>query len=128
MWTSPQLLEKLATSEERFRSIFENTSIGFYRTTPEGKILIANPALLKRLDGSGYPQGLQAGEILLEARILGVADVVEAMASYRPYRLALGIDAALAEIEEGKNILYAPDVVKSCLDLFRQEGYELDGR
>jgi PAS domain S-box-containing protein/putative nucleotidyltransferase with HDIG domain len=82
----------------------------------------------ERLDGSGYPQGLQVGEILLEARILGVADVVEAMASYRPYRPALGLDAAFAEIEGGKNILYDPDVVKSCLDLFRQEGYELDGR
>jgi PAS domain S-box-containing protein/putative nucleotidyltransferase with HDIG domain len=68
----------------------------------------------ERLDGSGYPAGLKANEILLEAKILAVADVVEAMASHRPYRAALGIDKALEEISKNKGILYDPDVVEAC--------------
>jgi putative nucleotidyltransferase with HDIG domain len=63
----------------------------------------------ERADGSGYPEGLKGDEILLEARILAVADVVEAMASHRPYRPALGVDAAIAEIK-GNPIKYDPDV------------------
>ncbi len=80
----------------------------------------------ERLDGSGYPQGLKDGEIMLEARILAVADVVEAMAHHRPYRPALGIEAALAEIERGKGVLYDPDVVDACLRLFRERGFSWD--
>ncbi|MFP4482133.1 MAG: HD domain-containing phosphohydrolase [Thermovirgaceae bacterium] len=80
----------------------------------------------ERLDGSGYPQGLKDGEILLEARILGVADVVEAMASYRPYRPSLGIDAALEEIESKKGLLYDPEVVSACLRLFREKDFVFD--
>ena len=72
----------------------------------------------ERLDGSGYPQGLCGEAILLEARILAVADVVEAMASHRPYRPALGVDAALAEITEGAGRLYDPVVVATCQDVF----------
>jgi HD-GYP domain-containing protein (c-di-GMP phosphodiesterase class II) len=68
----------------------------------------------ERLDGSGYPGGLKANEILLEAKILAVADVVEAMASHRPYRAALGVDKALEEISKNKGILYDPDVVDAC--------------
>jgi PAS domain S-box-containing protein len=68
----------------------------------------------ERLDGSGYPRGLREGEILLEARILAVADVVEAMASHRPYRPALGLDAALAEIRDGAGGRYDADVVAAC--------------
>ncbi|MET0013949.1 MAG: HD domain-containing phosphohydrolase [Sedimenticola sp.] len=79
----------------------------------------------ERLDGSGYPQGLKDGDIILEARILAVADVVEAMASHRPYRPGLGIDSALAEIEQNRGILYDPDVVDACLKLFREENYSL---
>ncbi|MDD3847547.1 MAG: response regulator [Syntrophorhabdaceae bacterium] len=78
----------------------------------------------ERLDGSGYPQGLTDGEILLEAQILSIADVVEAMASHRPYRSALGIDAALEEIEKNKGILYDADAVDACLRLFREKGFE----
>jgi PAS domain S-box-containing protein len=80
----------------------------------------------ERLDGSGYPQGLKNGEILLGARILGVADVVEAMASHRPYRPALGIDAALEEISRGKGTLYDPQVVDICTRLFREKGYQME--
>jgi PAS domain S-box-containing protein len=79
----------------------------------------------ERMDGSGYPQGLKGEEILLEARIMSVADVVEAMSSHRPYRAGLGIDKALAEIERGRGSAYDPVVVDACLKLFRENGYEL---
>jgi PAS domain S-box-containing protein/putative nucleotidyltransferase with HDIG domain len=79
----------------------------------------------ERMDGSGYPQGLGGEQILPEARVLAVADVVEAMASHRPYRPALGIDAALAEIESGRGTLYAADVVDACLAVVRDEGFQL---
>jgi PAS domain S-box-containing protein len=79
----------------------------------------------ERVDGSGYPNGLKGDQILLESRILAVADVVESMASYRPYRPALGIDAALQEIETRKGILYDTAVVESCLRLFRERGFVL---
>jgi PAS domain S-box-containing protein/putative nucleotidyltransferase with HDIG domain len=79
----------------------------------------------ERMDGSGYPRGLTGGEILMEARVLAVADVVEAMSSHRPYRPSLGIDLALEEISQKKGILYDPDVVDICLRLFREKGFEL---
>jgi PAS domain S-box-containing protein/putative nucleotidyltransferase with HDIG domain len=73
----------------------------------------------ERMDGSGYPAGLEGKNIILEARILGVADVVEAMSSHRPYRPSLGIEKALEEIQGNRNRLYDPEVVKACLDLFK---------
>ena len=79
----------------------------------------------ERMNGSGYPQGLKGDAILLEARIMSVADVVEAMASYRPYRPGLGIDTALAEIEKNKGTLYDNNVADACLKLFREKGYKL---
>jgi PAS domain S-box-containing protein len=79
----------------------------------------------ERINGSGYPRNLKGDEIIIEARIMAVADVVESMASHRPYRPALGIDAALEEIEKNKGILYDNDVVDSCLRLFRKKGYSL---
>jgi PAS domain S-box-containing protein len=82
----------------------------------------------ERLDGSGYPQGLKDQEILLEAKILAVADTVEAMASHRPYRPGLGLEAALAEIEAGRGKFFEPLVVDACLRLFRQKGYQLPSR
>lgn len=78
----------------------------------------------ERMDGSGYPQGLKGDEILLPARIIAVADVVEAMSSHRPYRPALGIEVALGEIEKGAGTLYDPDVVATCCRIFREKGYE----
>jgi PAS domain S-box-containing protein/putative nucleotidyltransferase with HDIG domain len=77
----------------------------------------------ERCDGTGYPAGLRGGQIRMESRIIAVADVVEAMASHRPYRAALGIDAALAEIESGKGALYDSTVVETCLAIFREEGF-----
>ncbi|MCX6565223.1 MAG: response regulator [Candidatus Aminicenantes bacterium] len=75
----------------------------------------------ERLDGTGYPQGLTDGDILPEAKVLGVADVLEAMASYRPYRPALGLDKALSEIESHRGKYYDPDVVDALLRVDRQE-------
>ena len=80
----------------------------------------------ERLDGSGYPQGLAGDEIIMEARILAVADVVEAMASHRPYRPALGVEKALQEIETHKGITYDAKVVDACLKLFREKEYKFE--
>lgn len=79
----------------------------------------------ERLDGSGYPLGLKDGEILLEARIIGVADVVEAMASHRPYRAALGLEAALGELDKGSGTRYDTKVVEACRRLFLEKNYSL---
>ena len=79
----------------------------------------------ERMNGTGYPRNLKGDEIIMEARIMAVADVVESMASHRPYRAALGIDAALEEITKNKGILYDNNVVDACLKLFREKGYEL---
>jgi putative nucleotidyltransferase with HDIG domain len=78
----------------------------------------------ERLDGSGYPSGLAGNEILLEARVLAVADVVEAMASHRPYRPSRGLDIALDEITSKKGILYDPEVVEACQKLFLEKGFK----
>lgn len=78
----------------------------------------------ERLDGSGYPQGLKGDAIVLEARIVAVADVVEAMASHRPYRPAIGVEAALAEIEQGAGTRYDAQVVAACLRLYRERGFQ----
>lgn len=79
----------------------------------------------EKLDGSGYPQGLKGDDILLEARILCVADVVEAMSSHRPYRQSLGIDRALEEISNGKGKIYDNEVVEACIQLC-QDGFILE--
>jgi PAS domain S-box-containing protein len=81
----------------------------------------------ERMDGSGYPGNLKGDEIIMEARILAVADVVEAMASYRPYRPAIGVEAALNEIEKNKGTLYDADAVNACLRLFQEKGFQLEG-
>ncbi len=78
----------------------------------------------ERMDGSGYPRHLKGEEILIEARILNVADVVEAMASHRPYRAGLGIDQALEEIEKNRGAQYDVAVVDACLKLFRERDYQ----
>ncbi|OIO60107.1 MAG: hypothetical protein AUJ55_02520 [Proteobacteria bacterium CG1_02_64_396] len=77
----------------------------------------------ERLDGSGYPQGLQGDDILPEAKILMVADVVEAISSHRPYRPSLGMEAALDEIESNRGTLFDPEVVDACLRLIRDKGF-----
>ncbi len=78
----------------------------------------------EKIDGSGYPRGLKGDEICIEAKILGVANVVEAMSSYKSYRPALSIDEALAEISKNKNILFDPKVVDICLKLFKEKGFK----
>jgi PAS domain S-box-containing protein len=79
----------------------------------------------ERMNGSGYPNGLTGDNILLESRIIAIADVVEAMASHRPYRPGLGIEVALEEIEKNKGIFYDDAVADACLKLFREKGYQL---
>ncbi|MBI5439854.1 MAG: HD domain-containing protein, partial [Deltaproteobacteria bacterium] len=80
----------------------------------------------ERLNGSGYPQGLRGEQISLGARILGVADVVEAMASHRPYRPSRGLNAALSQVESDRGVLFDPAVVDACLALFREKGYRFE--
>jgi PAS domain S-box-containing protein len=80
----------------------------------------------ERLDGSGYPQGLSGDEISVEARILSVADVVEAMSSHRPYRPTLGVDKALEEISAYKGVLYDPQIVDVCLKLFHEKDFKFN--
>jgi response regulator RpfG family c-di-GMP phosphodiesterase len=79
----------------------------------------------ERIDGSGYPRGLKGKEILPEAQILGVADVVEAMASHRPYRAKLGIDKALDEISKNRGVLYDTEAADSCLKIFKDKEFHL---
>ncbi len=78
------------------------------------------------MDGSGYPRGLKGDQIILEARIITVADIVEAMSSHRPYRPAHGIDRALEEIIQRKGTLYDPDAVESCLRMFLKKGFRFE--
>jgi len=79
----------------------------------------------ERIDGSGYPHGLTGNNILPESRILAVADVVEAMATHRPYRPALGLEPALQEITENRGVLFDEEAVNACLRLFREKGYTI---
>lgn len=78
----------------------------------------------ERMDGSGYPNALKGDQILLQARIIAVADVVEAMMSHRPYRPALGVDAALDEISKNRTVKYDPVAVDVCCRLFREQGFK----
>lgn len=80
----------------------------------------------ERLDGSGYPKGLKGEEIILEARILAVADVVEAMMNHRPYRPALGIEKAMEEITQGRGVIYDDRVVDACVRLFTEKGFKFE--
>jgi len=80
----------------------------------------------ERMNGSGYPSGLSGGDIIVEARILAVADVVEAMASHRPYRAALGINKALREISQNKGVLYDSKAVNACLKLFKDRRFKFE--
>jgi putative nucleotidyltransferase with HDIG domain len=82
----------------------------------------------ERMDGSGYPQGLKGEAICLEARILGVADTIEAMASHRPYRPALGIDKAIQEIFDRRGSFYDSRAVDACIAVIREDGFSFTGR
>ena len=78
----------------------------------------------ERMDGSGYPLGLSGDKIVLEARIISIADVVETMASHRPYRPSIGMDKALEEIRKNRGVLYDPQVADACLKLFKEKGFK----
>ena len=80
----------------------------------------------ERRDGSGYTHVLKGEAIMLEAWILAISDVVEAMSSHRLYRPSLGIDKALAEIRQNRGTLYDPDAVDACLTIFSRDGFKLD--
>ena len=82
----------------------------------------------ERINGTGYPQGIKGEDILMEALILGVADVVEAICRYRPYRPASGIDKALKEISQYSGVLYDPEVVDACTKLFSEKGFRFKSR
>jgi len=101
---------------EAFEILKKNNSMESYR-----KIIIQHH---ERINGSGYPLGIKGDKILIEAKILSVADVVEAMMSHRPYRPALGLKAALDEITQNKGILYESKVVDSCVSVFLQKGFK----
>jgi putative nucleotidyltransferase with HDIG domain len=79
----------------------------------------------ERIDGSGYPNGLKEEQILLESKIIAIADVVEAISSHRPYRAAHGIEVALDEVTKNKGIIYDSEIVDACLRLFREKNYKL---
>lgn len=124
-----EILSKPSTlSEAEYEIIHTHSQIGYQILSeihfpwPIAEIVLQHH---ERLDGSGYPQGLVGDQILPIARIIGVADVVEAMASHRPYRASRGIDKALDEIAQGRGIRYDPIVVDICIRLFREQGYRL---
>jgi putative nucleotidyltransferase with HDIG domain len=123
-----EILTKPATlNEVEFSLIKKHPEMGYDIlkdidfTYPIAQIVLQHQ---ERMDGSGYPQRLKGKDILLEAKIIGLADVVEAMLSHRPYRPALGLEAALAEISKNKGILYEPRVVEACIRLFREKGFK----
>jgi len=115
-------------NETEFDLIKDHTQVGYDILKeiefpwPIAKIVLQHH---ERMDGSGYPGGLSGEDIIIEARILAVADVVEAMAFHRPYRPALGIKKALEEITKNKGIIYDSQVVDACLKLFTKKGFEL---
>ncbi|OGF64547.1 MAG: hypothetical protein A2Y62_06915 [Candidatus Fischerbacteria bacterium RBG_13_37_8] len=116
-------------SETEFALIKTHPEVGFDILRPiEFPWPVAEIVLQhhERLDGSGYPRGLRKNDILLEAKILAVADVVEAMSSHRPYRPSRGLAVTLKEISDNANILYDPEVVEVCLRLFDQGKFQFN--
>jgi PAS domain S-box-containing protein len=123
------LSKPIALTDKEFNLIKDHSKIGYDILKPiDFSYPIAQIVLQhhERTDGSGYDQGLKGNKILMEARIIGVADVVEAMSSHRPYRPALGIDKALEEITQKKGIFYDPEVVDACLKLFKEKGFKFE--
>lgn len=121
------LSKPITLTDKEFNLIKDHSQIGYNILKPiDFSYPIAQIVLQhhERVDGSGYDQGLKGNKILLEARIIGVADVVEAMSSHRPYRPAFGIEKALEEIIQNKGILYDPEVSDACLRLFKEKGFK----
>ena len=123
------LSKSIALSNLEFSLIKEHSQTGYDILKPiDFSYPVAQIVLQhhERINGTGYPNNLKGGEILLEAKIMAVADVVEAMSSHRPYRPALGINKALEEISENRGILYDPKVVDVCLKLFKKKGFKFE--
>lgn len=113
-------------TKTEFALIKEHSEAAFkiINNVPFRKVLGSDVAQIvyqhhERIDGSGYPRGIKGNEILREAKIIAICDTVEAMASHRPYRAALGLEAALDEIERGSKTIYDPEISELCLDLLR---------
>ncbi len=125
-----EILSKSTTlSDIEFSLIKEHSRIGYnILKAIDFSYPVANIVLQhhEKINGSGYPGGLKGDEILLEAKIICVADVIEAMSSHRPYRPALGIDAALEEITQNRGTLYDLEVVDACLKLFKEKGFKFE--
>lgn len=123
------LSKPIKLSDPEFSLIREHPQIGYNIlksidfSYPVAEIILQHH---ERLNGSGYPHHLKGDQILLEARIIGVTDVVEAMSSHRPYRPALGIDKALEEISQNRGILYDPEAVDICFKLFKEKGFKFE--
>jgi len=123
------LSKSIALSDIEFRLIKGHSQIGYDILKsidfpyPVAQIVLQHH---EKINGSGYPRGLKGDEILLEAKIICVADVVEAMSSHRPYRPALGIDKALEEIIQNRGILYDPEIVDVCIKLFKEKGFKFE--
>jgi putative nucleotidyltransferase with HDIG domain/PAS domain S-box-containing protein len=113
-------MELMKTHSEVGHEILKNVSFPW----PVAEMVLQHH---ERLDGAGYPCGLRGEAIMEEARILMVADVVEAMSSHRPYRAALGLALALEEIGSHRGLRYDERVVDACLSLFREDEFSLDG-
>ena len=126
----PSILSKPARlSDIEFNIVKTHSQTGFdiikkiHFQYPIEKVILQHH---ERENGSGYPGGLKGKDIMLEAKILGVADVVEAMSSHRPYRPSLGIKAAIIEIKNNKGILYDPDVVEACIKIIKSKKFSFD--
>ncbi len=116
--TAPRELTEVETALVRYHPVKGSEILGKIEFPwPVSKIVLQHH---ERIDGTGYPEGLKADGILFEAKILAVADVVEAMSSHRPYRSSLGIKTALAEIKKYKGIIYDSDAVSACLQVFKK--------
>ena len=109
-------MEMVKTHSQNAHDILENIKFPY----PIEQIILQHH---ERIDGSGYPKGLKGDDIVLEARIIGVADVIEAISSHRPYRPALGIEAAMEEITTHRGTLYDEKVVDACIEIYREEGF-----
>lgn len=108
-------MEMVKTHSQNAYDILKNIVVPY----PIAQIILQHH---ERMDGSGYPQGLKGEDIFLEARIIGLADVIEAMSAHRPYRAALGIEAAIEEITKHRGALYDANIVDVCLDIYSAEG------
>jgi len=125
------LAKPMHLSEDEYSIVRMHPLVGYEILKDIDQLAFAAEIILQhheRVDGSGYPAGLPGERMLPEAKIISVADAMEAMISRRPHRPALGLEEALGEIERGRGLEYDPDVVDACQDLFREPGFTLEAR